>query len=79
MKKFEVGAEYSTSSICDHNCVWSYVVTARTAKTITIQEKGRFDKPGKKCRINAELSEMNGCETVYPMGRYSMAPSLRAE
>lgn len=78
MKKFQIGAEYSMRSACDHNCVWTYTVISRTAQTITIREKGRFDKPAQKCRIIKALSEMNDRETVYPLGRYSMAPSLSA-
>lgn len=75
MKKFEVGSQYSMRSICDYNCVWSYIVTARTAQTITITD----GKKTQKCRIVKALSEMNGCEMVYPLGRYSMAPALRAQ
>ena len=38
MRKFEVGKTYSMRSACDHNCVWTYTVTARTAQTITITD-----------------------------------------
>lgn len=48
MKKFEVGKRYSMSSVCDHNCIWTYTVTARTAQTITITDGTEV----KKCRIN---------------------------
>lgn len=75
MKKFEIGKEYKMTSICDSNCVWTYKVIARTACMITLEdEKGKT----KKCRINKQLSEMNGAEVVYPEGRYSMCPTLRA-
>lgn len=75
MKKFEVGKEYKMTSACDHNCVWTYKVVARTACTITLEdEKGKT----KKCRINKTISEMDNREAVYPLGRYSMAPILRA-
>lgn len=74
MKKFEIGKQYSMTSICDHNCVWSYTVTARTAQTITITD----GKSSQKCRINKRASEYRGSETVYPLGQYSMAPSLTA-
>ena len=75
MKKFEVGTQYSMTSICDHECVWTYTVTARTAKTITITD----GKETLKCRVNQKISEYHNAETVYPFGRYSMAPSLVAE
>lgn len=74
MKVFEVGKTYSMRSICDSNCVWTYTVTKRTAQTVTL-----FD--GKKTitrRISKAHSEFRGAETVYPLGQYSMAPSLTA-
>ena len=74
MKKFEIGKQYSMTSICDHNCTWTYTVTARTAQTITITDGTNVQK----CRINKKISEYSGSETVYPFGRYSMAPSLSA-
>ena len=75
MKKFEIGATYSMRSACDHDCVWTYTVTARTAQTITITD----GKDVKKCRINKRASEYCKAETVYPLGQYSMAPSLSAD
>ncbi len=74
MKKFEVGKEYSMTSVCDHNCVWTYTVTARTAQTITISDGERVQK----CRINKNTSAYRNAETVYPLGQYSMCPSLAA-
>lgn len=74
MKKFEVGKEYSMASVCDHNCVWTYTVTARTAQTITISDGEKVQE----CRINKKISEYCDTETIYPFGRYSMCPSLTA-
>lgn len=74
MKKFEIGNQYSVSSICDHNCVWTFTVTARTAQTITITD----GKETKKCRINKKYSEYRNTETVFPFGQYSMCPMLSA-
>ena len=74
MKKFEVGGLYAMKSICDHNCVWRYIVTKRTAQTVTLTD-------GKEticCRIIKRVSEYHNAETVYPLGQYSMAPSLTA-
>ena len=48
MTKFEIGKTYSMRSICDHDCVWTYTVTARTAKTITISDGDR-----KSTRLNS--------------------------
>ena len=75
MKKFEIGKTYSMSSACDHNCVWTYIVTARTAQTITMSD----GKKEQKCRILKACSEYRGAETVFPLGRYSMAPTLSAD
>lgn len=74
MKKFEIGKEYSMKSICDHECVWTFKVTARTEKTITVTN----GKEVKKLTINKKVSEYNNTESVYPFGRYSMCPILRA-
>ena len=74
MKKFEIGKEYSMRSIGDHDCVWTYTVTARTAKTITITDGRKVQK----CRIIQKVSEWRNAATVYPLGQYSMAPSLTA-
>ena len=62
------------TSICDHNCIWTYTVTARTAQTITITD----GKNVQKCRIDKKISEYRNTETVYPLGKYSMCPSLTA-
>lgn len=69
--KFETGRTYTMRSACDHECTWSYKVTARTAQTVTL-----MDEHGKatKCRIIND----NGREFVRPLGRYSMCPILRA-
>lgn len=74
MKKFEVGKQYSMRSICDHECIWTYTVTARTAQTITITDGEKIQK----CRISKKSSEYRNAETVYPLGQYSMCPSLTA-
>jgi len=76
MKTFEVGKEYSMRSVCDHDCVWTFKVIARTAKTITVVGIGH--SLCGQFRINGKVSEWAGRETVYPLGRYSMAPVLRA-
>lgn len=74
MKKFEIGKTYSMTSICNHDCIWSYTVTARTAQTITLTD----GKETKRCRISKAATQYRDAETVYPLGQYSMAPSLTA-
>lgn len=75
MLKFEVGKSYTMRSACMHDCTWTYTVTRRTAQTVTITD----GKETKTCRIIKQVSEWNGAETVHPLGRYSMAPSLSAD
>lgn len=76
IKQFEIGKKYSMRSVCNYDCVWTYTVIGRTACTVTLK-----DKHGKNltCRINKKLTTWNNAETVYPLGRYSMAPMLSAE
>lgn len=76
MKVFEVGKEYSMRSACDHNCVWRFEVVGRTEQTVTL--RGVNCNDGGVKRINKKVSEWAGRETVFPFGRYSMAPCLRA-
>ena len=73
MLKFEAGNIYACRSECDHNCIWYFRVVSRTKSTITI-----LKNPVVK-RINKQLSEWNGAESVYPLGNYSMAPVLSAD
>lgn len=75
MKTFEIGKTYSTRSACNHDCVWNYKVIARTTSTITITD----GKETKICRINKMYSEYRNAETIFPLGRYSMAPILSAD
>lgn len=74
MTEFEVGKTYSMRSACDHECVWTYTVVSRTAQTVTLTDGSDTIK----CRINAKISTYRGAETVFPLGRYSMAPVLSA-
>lgn len=75
MKKFEIGKTYTMASPCDRNCVWTYTVTKRTTKTITISDGTET----KICRVNAQVSEDRNAETIFPLGRYSMCPALSAD
>lgn len=74
MRKFEVGKQYKMKSICDSNCIWSYTVLSRTAKTITITDGDKT----LKLRISQKTSEYREAESVYPLGQYSMCPILSA-
>lgn len=74
MKQFEINKLYTMRSACNHDCTWSYIVIKRTAQTITITD----GKATKTCRICKQVSQYLGAETIYPLGQYSMAPSLTA-
>ena len=74
MKKFEINKTYSMKSPCDQNCIWSYKVIKRTTSTVTITD----GKKTKTCRINKKYSEYRNTETIFPLGRYSMCPTLSA-
>ena len=71
MKRFEIGKTYSTRSACDHNCIFTGAVVKRTEKTVTLVV---FGYGTKTCRVVG----WEGAEMVYPLGRYSMAPTFRA-
>ena len=72
MTKFEAGKTYACRSVCDYECVWTFTIASRTDKTIKTA-------CGKTLRINATLTAMNNAESVFPRGRYSMAPILTAD
>ena len=42
MIKFIVGKEYNCRSVCDHNCIWSFIVEKRTDKNIWIKVDGEL-------------------------------------
>lgn len=78
MKTFETGKTYMMRSICDHECIWKYKVIKRTKATITLQNVN-YSKEITTHRISKGASEFYGAETIYPLGKYSMCPSLRAD
>lgn len=75
MKRFEIGSTYSMRSIMNHECVWRYTVTGRTAQTVTVTD----GKETKRLRISHKYSTYRDAETVFPLGQYSMAPMLTAD
>ena len=75
MTKFEIGKQYKMRSACDHECVWTFTVVDRTAKTVTITDGNEI----RKCKIAQKETEWSGHESVYPLGKYSLCPILRAK
>jgi hypothetical protein len=49
----------------------SFTVASRTKSFVTTTD-------GKRLGINRELTAYNSAETVFPWGRYSMAPIVTA-
>lgn len=69
--QFEIGKIYSARSACDHECIFSFKVIARTAKQLTLQDKhGEISKRG--------VRTYDGIEVCSPFGRYSMSPTIYA-
>ena len=70
-KQFKVGATYATRSACDHDCIFSFTILARTPKTITTKVQGDIVKRG--------VSTYCGVEQFKPFGSYSMAAIISAD
>ena len=69
MNTFEIGKEYYSRSICNHDCVFTIKITGRTAKTVSYEYMG--DSRRSKIRVD------DSGEYIQP-DRYSMAPVFRA-
>ncbi len=67
MTQFETGKTYIGRSIGDQNAAFSITVAKRTPTTITTTKGKRLG-----------VKQLDGEEIVFPMGRYSMAPTIRA-
>jgi hypothetical protein len=71
MTTFEIGKTYSTRSACDWNCIFSFTILARTAKSVTVEVHGKTVRRG--------LSICDGVEEFKPFGSYSMAAIISAD
>lgn len=69
--KFNVGQTYSTRSIGDHNCIFSFTILARTAKSVTVNVHSKTVRRG--------LSIWEGNEQFKPFGTYSMCTIIGAD
>jgi hypothetical protein len=68
--KFETGQTYSTTSICNHEVVYSFKILRRTAKSIWTEVDGQV--------VRRAIEIYRDAETFYPFGKYSMAAIIRA-
>ena len=71
--RFFINNTYSTRSSCNHECVYTFKIIKRTEKNVWILEAGE------KEIIRRKIIMYEGVETTYPLGKYSMAPILRAD
>lgn len=69
--RFEVGKVYVVGLMADHTHRIPFIVVSRTDKTVTVR-----DRHGAVIRRRVDVHE--GEETIQPMGRYSLAPHMRA-
>lgn len=67
---FQVGHHYPTGG---HDYVWTFTVTSRTAKFLTLREAY-----GDVYRVGVRTNH-DGSEWALPLGRYANAPVIRAE
>lgn len=77
-KRFEVGKIYGTASICDSNCIFKFVVIKRSKHFVWLK-----DIHGDTTRRKIETRQYteNGYlkqEKCFPLGQYSMSPTLYA-
>jgi len=71
MKQFVVGNTYTCRSLCDYDCIFSFVVMKRTGRTVWLRQAGG--------KIRARRIKIrDDAETVEPHGSYSMSPVLIA-
>ena len=73
MNKFKIGKIYSTRSLCDHECIFSYKVIGRSEKTVILKDDSKTVKRRKIHIDNAQEGEY-----CFPDGLYSMCPMIRA-
>ena len=74
MIKFEIGKRYTSRFATDSDATLEIEVVARTSKQITIVNP--IARELKKVGIKIDDK---GNEMAYPLGKYSMAPIIRAD
>lgn len=72
---FQIGKTYATSSICDHECIYSFVIRGRTAKSVLIDDPHTSDKRVVRRRVYV----YEGNEQFKPFGTYSMCAIIGAD
>ena len=75
MNTFQIGTVYTTGESRDY--IWRFVVVSRTAKFITIKDILSGDT--KRVGVKTDSWNNSNVERAYPLGTYSMAPSIHAD
>jgi hypothetical protein len=70
MKTFKVGETYETRSACDHDCIFSFEIVRRTAKSVWVDVDNKI--------VRRSISVWNDTEQFFPVGKYSMAAIISA-
>lgn len=68
--KFKVGETYATRSASNHDCIIRFKIVKRTAKFITVEERGETSRRG--------VYVHDGVEHCKPNGTYSMCAIIDA-
>lgn len=71
IRAFEPGLTYWTRSLCDYDCIFTATIVRRTEKSVWIKAG-----PGLQRK---SIYICDGVEHIYPLGRYSMAPTIGAD
>lgn len=67
----EVGKSYATRSSADYDCIFSFVILARTDKTVTVDVHGKT--------VQRRINVYGGVEKFNPFGTYSLCPVIYAD
>lgn len=70
--RFAVGQTVTCRSACNSDCVWTFVVVARTARFVTLRDVDSDET------MRVGVREHDGEEWASPFGSFSMAPVVRA-
>ncbi len=76
-KKFKINTEYTSRSICDHNCIFKFEVVKRTEKSIWITGDMIDGVVRRAIHIYIDNDNVKQ-ETAKPYGLYSMSPTISA-
>ena len=70
MRTFQINKEYSARSICDYDCVFTFKILRRTAKSVWVKVHNKI--------VRRQIEIYDDTETFYPFGKYSMATCIYA-